>query len=393
MSVRSRPIRVLEIRSVRGTGGGPEKTILLSAQRADPRRVQTTVCYIRDDRDHVFGIDTRAAALKVDYVEVRERHSFDPSAWTALRRIVREREIDIVHAHEYKTDLLAYWLARVEPVIPLSTVHGWSGHTWRERGVYYPADRLVLTTFPKVIAVSREIRRTLIRAGARRDRTVTILNAIDHRAFRRDKSREAACRSSRGLGAHETIIGTVGRLEPGKGLEMLIDVVGTIARDRPDVRLVIAGDGSLRPALARQAETVLPGRVVFLGHHADVIGVHHTFDLFVHPSDHEGTPNAVLEAMALETPLVATAAGGTADLAPDGSHALIVPCRTPHALERAIVSTLDDRAAATRRAAMARRRVEEHLSFDARMVAVEAIYEELAARRTGMAPAQRVDVA
>lgn len=96
----SRPVRVLEIRSVRGTGGGPEKTILLSAARFDPDRVQTTVCYIRDARDDVFGIDKRAAAMGVDYVEVHERHSFDPSAWAALRRVVRERQIDIVHAHE-----------------------------------------------------------------------------------------------------------------------------------------------------------------------------------------------------------------------------------------------------------------------------------------------------
>ena len=149
----SRPVRVLEIRSVRGTGGGPEKTILLSAARFDPDRVQTTVCYIRDARDDVFGIDKRAAAMGVDYVEVHERHSFDPSAWAALRRVVRERQIDIVHAHEYKTDLLAWWLSKVEDVVPLSTVHGWSGHSWRERALYYPADRRLLLAFPRIIAV------------------------------------------------------------------------------------------------------------------------------------------------------------------------------------------------------------------------------------------------
>ena len=384
---------MLEIRSVRGTGGGPEKTILLSAVRADPVRVATTVCYIRDERDRVFGIDARAAAMKVDYVEVRERNSFDPQAWTALRRLVRDRGIDIVHAHEYKTDLLACWLARVEPVIPLSTVHGWSGHSWRERVVYYPADRLVLTAFPQVIAVSGEIRRALIRAGVRRDRVTTILNAVDDRTFRRDTANEAEARRTRGLDPEDVVIGTVGRLEPGKGLEMLIDVVASVARERPRLRLVFAGDGSLRDALTRRAESALPGRAVFLGHHADVIGAHHAFDLFVHPSDHEGTPNAVLEAMALETPLVATDAGGTAELATPGTHALIVPCRTPAALRDAIEAALADRVGARARAARARRRVEEQLSFEARMRAVEDIYERLMQRPAALAPGRHASVA
>src|SRR5947207_917056 len=100
----SRPVRVLELRSVRGTGGGPEKTILMGAARADRARFAVTVCYIRDARDGVFSIDGRAAPLGVDYVEVHERHSLDPRIWPELRRLVRERRIDIVHAHEYKTD-------------------------------------------------------------------------------------------------------------------------------------------------------------------------------------------------------------------------------------------------------------------------------------------------
>src|SRR5260221_12452297 len=78
MAARARPVRVLELRSVRGTGGGREKTILHGAAEAGPG-VAVTVCYLRDARDPVFGIDHRASAAGVDYVEVRERHSFDPS--------------------------------------------------------------------------------------------------------------------------------------------------------------------------------------------------------------------------------------------------------------------------------------------------------------------------
>src|SRR5689334_16405599 len=77
----TKPVRVLELRSVRGTGGGPEKTILLSAAMADPASTSVTVCYLRDRRDGVFAIHERAQSAQVDYVEVPERHSFDPGVW------------------------------------------------------------------------------------------------------------------------------------------------------------------------------------------------------------------------------------------------------------------------------------------------------------------------
>src|SRR4051812_35566812 len=132
----NRPVRILELRSVRGTGGGPEKTILLGAARAD-RRFPVTVCYIRDNRDAAFGITGRAAGLGIDYVEIVEGGSFDPRVLPALQRLVRERGIDIVHAHDYKTDLLALLLARLEQTIAVATAHGWIGHSRRERLLYY----------------------------------------------------------------------------------------------------------------------------------------------------------------------------------------------------------------------------------------------------------------
>src|SRR5262245_16942282 len=126
MSESSAPIRILELRSVRGTGGGPEKTILLGALMSDPRQYHVTVCYLRDRRDDIFGVDHRAAQAGVDYVEVTEKHSFDPGVWPQLRRLIRERAIDIIHAHDYKTNLLALLLSRVTGAAALSTVHGWT---------------------------------------------------------------------------------------------------------------------------------------------------------------------------------------------------------------------------------------------------------------------------
>ena len=75
---RDEPIRILELRSVVGSGGGPEKTILLGTTRSDPSRYLVTVCYIRDSRDPVFHIDQRAQTLGVDYAEIVDADNFEP---------------------------------------------------------------------------------------------------------------------------------------------------------------------------------------------------------------------------------------------------------------------------------------------------------------------------
>ena len=388
------PTRILELRSVWGTGGGPEKTILLGAAQADPNRFLVTVCYIRDDRDTVYGIDTRASSLPVDYVEIREKHSFDPAVVGKLRALILERRIDIVHAHDYKTDALNWWLARRVPFIPMTTAHGWTGHSAKERYAYYPFDKWLIARHPKVLAVSSEIKQALIAAGARADRIEVVLNAIDPKAFGRDRSRDAQARAALGLPASGRVIGTVGRLEPQKNFPLLIEVFARVARDVPDTTLVIAGDGSARAALDEQVRAAgLGDRLRLLGHQHDSARVPHALDLFVQSSDYEGTPNAVLEAMAFENPIVATSAGGTAEIARDGLEAWIVPCGDGAALEASLRHALRDPAGAHARAAAARARVEGELSFPSRMARVERIYEELAVRFPAVASGRRVPAA
>ena len=388
-----RPIRVLELRSVRGTGGGPEKTIFMGAARTDPRRFAVTVCYIRDRRDQVYALDQIAGGLKVDYVEVYERHSFDTGIFAALRQIIRDRQIDIVHAHEYKTDLLALLLARVEQVVPLATAHGWTGHSRREKVLYYPVDRWLLRRYPRVITVSDQIRSRLVAPGRDNPRISTILNGIDHTIFKRQPERVAAARAEFGFAPSDIVIGSVGRLEPQKRFDLLLEAARTLRQTEPRLKLLIAGDGSLKQDLLTLRERLgLSDACVLAGHRKDVIETLHAMDVFVQSSDYEGTPNAVLEAMAVELPIVATTAGGTDQLIEDGVHGLLVAPGDTAALVAAVTRVLDDPDAAARRVRAARSRVEDDLSFDKRMQALERIYVELAGAHRGVARPAAVTV-
>jgi len=376
---RHEPVRVLELRSVRGTGGGPEKTILLGAAMADPRRAQVTVCYLRDQRDGVFAVDARAKGAQVDYVEVPERHSFDPQVWSRLKKLIADRQIDLLHAHDYKTDLLALLLARATGVQALATVHGWTGHSTRERFCYYPADKRVLARFPRLIAVSSDIARELVEHGADPSRVTTVLNAIDHRQFRRDPARVAEARAALGLEPDQIAIGAVGRLEPQKRFDLLLEAFAVLHARQPELRLIIAGDGSLRQALEEQRHALgLQGSCILAGHVTDIIPLHHALDLFAQSSDYEGTPNSVLEAMAMETPIVATEAGGTAELVHDGQHGRIIPIGKVDRLIYGLHAALSDPTGTRKMADRARIRVEGELSFESRCRRVEGIYQEVA---------------
>ena len=375
------PIRVLELRSVVGEGGGPEKTILRGAKLADPRRLAITVCYLRAAGDGNAVIRERAERLGLDYVEVVERGPLDYRAVLALRALIRARAIDVVHAHDYKTDLLALLLARTDGIVPITTAHGWTGHGWRERRIYYPADRWLMRGFPYVIAVSGQIKMDLVNSGVDGSRVRVVLNGIEANEFRREQWREDTARIEYGIEPHDIVIGSAGRLEPQKRFDLLIQACAIARRTYPKLRLLIAGSGSRRGELELLGRELLPDACRILPHQKDIRHLHHALDVFVQSSDYEGTSNAVLEAMALETPLVATAAGGTAEAAAHAMHALIVPTGDVRALAAAIERTLARPREAAARVARARLRVETELSFANRMAAVDSIYEAAVALR------------
>jgi glycosyltransferase involved in cell wall biosynthesis len=389
----SAPIRILELRSARGSGGGPDKTILAGAAASDPSRYAVTVCYLRDGRDETFSIGTHAAAMKIDFTAVPERHSFDWAVWPALRRLVVERGIDIVHSHDYKTDLLALLLAWRTGAIPLATVHNWCGLTARERLLYYPADKYLLRAFPLVIVVSRQIREELERCRVRPERILTLLNGVDVVKFRRDSAVAASARAELGVAPEHVVIGAVGRLESEKRYDVLIDAVAALRNRFPLLRLALVGEGSWRPRLeALVAQHGLQKRCTLLGYRRDVVRISQAFDLFIQSSDDEGTSNALLEAMALEIPIVATDVGGTSELITSDVHALLVRPGDVSALASAVEQTVAHPASTRARVRAARERVEGPLSFAARNRALEAIYERLIASRasrTGRALAMR----
>jgi glycosyltransferase involved in cell wall biosynthesis len=173
----------------------------------------------------------------------------------------------------------------------------------------------------------------------------------------------------------------VGRLSPEKGFDALIRAIVRLRRAGNTVSLWIAGEGDARVDLERLiAELGCGGYVRLLGHVADPRAFYEALDLYVLSSIREGLPNVVLEAMAMEVPVVATRVAGVPTLIEDGISGVIVKPASIEALQRGIERLIAEPALCEAQRSAARLRVESQFSFERRMQKVATIYNNVLGR-------------
>ena len=173
------------------------------------------------------------------------------------------------------------------------------------------------------------------------------------------------------------VVGTVASFKPHKGHEYLLQAAAHVVKVRPDVRFVLVGDGPRRDDLKREAARLgVDGAVVFAGFREDRLRFVRTFDVYAMASLHEGLPLALLEAMALGCPPVATRVGGINAVIDDAVNGFIVEPRDPAAQAQRIVSLLKDAPLRARVGAAARERA---AAFDVRSAVrrIEDVYSGL----------------
>jgi glycosyltransferase involved in cell wall biosynthesis len=268
----------------------------------------------------------------------------------------------------------------------VATVHGplaslryfWSAQNWRVRYVYDQLDLRLLRYFDHVMMVSDSMRGTVERFGVDRDKLTWVKNAIDSRFFRKGQVESGYFRDRLKIPTGAKVVGAVGRLNAEKDYPNLIGAAKILLAERRDLYFTIAGGGPLEERLRCQVASMgLADRVLFLGHFNDVRQVYDLMDVYALSSTREGLPNTILEAMAMEVPIVATDVDGVGEAVVDGREALLVPPRNSGLLADRIRSLLDDPALASQLCRAAREKVEREFSFASRMRHVESIYRKV----------------
>jgi len=260
----------------------------------------------------------------------RLRHPLDAGCVSGLARVFREREVDLVHSHEFTMAVFGAAAAKRLQLPHFITLHGGAywGRRWRRR----TALRWALRQSEGAIAVSEPYRAEISRLlGVRRELLRVVPNGIPQVSGDR-----GAVRHELGLEKDEVLMVAVGNLYPVKGHRFLIEALAGLPRDGR-WKLVIAGRGQEELDLrAMISDYGLSGRVQLLGLRQDIADVLAAGDLFVMPSLSEGLPLALLEAMAAGLPVVASAVGGIPDVTGTGRGGIIVPAGSVEPLQEAL---------------------------------------------------------
>jgi glycosyltransferase involved in cell wall biosynthesis len=226
------------------------------------------------------------------------------------------------------------------------------------------------------MVVSEANKKKLMDAGLKTE-TLVLYNGIDADLWRRENG-NTVLRIEFGLNQNDFLIGTVARIDYDKDLPTFYKVVKLLRAQIPNVRFVIVGDGKgdeLAKAKYQAQQLGLKDSINFTGHRNDLLDAYSSMDIFLMTSITEGLPNTILEAMAMEVPVVSTAVGGVPELIVDGKHGFLCSVGDAEALSRKVVELIQNSGLRVKFAENARKRVEEDFSFDQRVRRLENLYE------------------
>jgi glycosyltransferase involved in cell wall biosynthesis len=365
--------RILHL--IKGLGrGGAEQLLKSAARYLDRDRFDFEVAYVLAHKDALVP-ELEEAGMRVHCLKGGSKPDWLPR----LRRLVRRRQIDLVHSHSPMVAAGARAALFGTSVRRVYTEH----NVWEcyHRATYWAN----LLTFPRsqhVFAVSDHVKESIRYPAPLRFLRMPPVESLYHGL---DPEAVAGWRTSDGvraeLGIKEDapVFGAVANFREKKGHRYLIDATALVLRELPEARLVLVGQGPLEGELRRQVrELGLDGAVVFAGQREDAPRIAASFDVFALASVHEGLAIALIEAMAQGIPAVVTSAGGLPEVVEHGKQGLIVEPRQPRQLADSILTLLVNPRTRSEMGEQARKRA---AVFDIRNAVrrIEEVYAELLA--------------
>jgi glycosyltransferase involved in cell wall biosynthesis len=311
--------------------------------------------------------------------------------WRLYRQLA-DWQPRIVHTHMAKAGLLGRVAATLYNLTQpraarTRIVHTYHGHVLEgyfsapATRVFIVLERLMARATDRIVAISPAIRSELLdlyRVG-RPDQYRVVSLGFDLTPFAAvDERTRAAARAALHIPSDVPVVGTVGRLTAIKQHTLFLDVVKELAAAHPRLVALVAGDGEEREALERHATAAgLADRVRFLGWRRDLTTVYGATDVFVLTSRNEGTPVALIEAMAAGVPGVSTDVGGVKDVIDSPDVGVLAPFGDVAALAAGVLRLLDDPAARAAMGARARQTVIDRFGLERLVADIVALYREL----------------
>jgi glycosyltransferase involved in cell wall biosynthesis len=351
------PLRVLVVTG-NAIVGGMESHVLRLCERL-PRSAFESIALV--PFESAFTEALRGCGLRVHVAPIGEKLRWHAIQYAAS--LVREHDIDVIHAHLPAAHVVAALAGSVTRTPVLATIHAMHLSMWD-----LEVHRLTAT---HLCFVSEAARAHALAVGVQPSRISVVRNGIDTNRFTPRTARQGEPVSP--------VVGYVGRLSPEKNPALFLRAAARIHAHVPDARFVVVGDGPLRAELETLAATLgIDDDVTFAGECSDMPARYRALDLMLLTSWHEGTPLAILEAMACGVPVVATDVGGVAELIVSGTTGALVPPGDDAQMAGRACELLASRAMLARMGERAREHVRARFSIDEQVRATGALLRDVA---------------
>lgn len=360
--------RVLHV--IESTTAGVRRYVTYLLQHQSPQWHMEVACpAIRQEHfgDTAFVDEIRQLGVCVHDVPMQRSIGLaDLKATRVLQNVVQQGQYDLIHTHSSKAGFLGRSIARLSGVPVVHTPNGlyYLGQSGVKRWFYQTLERLAGRLTTQLIAVSKGERIVITRDRlVPPDRLCVIENGVDAPHIRGEAGAPHARQlcEQLGINGQQPIIGAAGRMVPQKDPLTFVRAAAQLRQTYPTAQFVWCGDGELRTA-TEQLAAQLNVPLITTGHQENSAAIMQTFDVFVLPSIYEGLPFALLEAMALGIPIVATDISGVRDVLGDQQAGWLTEPRNEAALAATIERALSQTSESQRRTQAAQHLVETQYS-------------------------------
>lgn len=371
-------INILHIRDTNKLCG-PGKTILETACRIDQTKYNLYIGLLllnhEDEKENLYyqAVSERGATV----IPLRTRGRFDPNIINIIINVINKYNINIIHAHDYKSDIICFFLMKRFKIPVLTTAHGWITNSWKNK-LYIELGKRVLPYFDRVIAVSPAIEAELLKKGVPREKLTLVYNAIVADDYLPSNFESGIIRKRFNIPNDSILIGNIGRLSQEKGQEDFLRAAALILSHKNNVSFVLAGDGPNREHLEKIAENLgITNSVYFLGHMPDIKPVFRDIDIMALTSYTEGFPNVILESLCMDTPVLATNVGGVSSIIEDGVTGILVNSGDIDNIARGLIKFINHHDFAKDTVSAGKKRLYNNFEFSKRLEIIGNIYDDL----------------
>lgn len=371
----NKKIRVLQFICPTGFYGA-ERWILALVKHINPAIIDSELAVTAEANNTNLELSKHFKQLGFEVNDIPMKNKFDLSAITKLAELIKQNNIDIIHTHGYKSDIIGVLAAKKAGIHCVVTPHGFENAKDFKLRTFIWLGCQAMRFATKVVPLSQQLMQDCKRLGVRKDKLLYIQNGVDLSEVENAKAEVSAS-------TLEKRIGFVGQMISRKNIVDLLDIFDALHQKHSNTRLILLGDGEQRTELERYTKTLKSqNHIEFLGFRDNRLELLKSFDLFVMTSTLEGIPRCLMEACAAEIPVAAYNIAGVDQLITHNQSGLLATLGDKNQLLEYWETLLFDKILAAKLASEAKRYVYDKYSAQRMAQEYSLLFKQLAKETT-----------